>query len=88
MYWWILNEECGDIINYNVKLFHMAKYSEKAQATVARAVRKMKKGELKSGSGDVVTDPKQAIAIGISEAAKKGYKVPKRKTKKSTRSTR
>ena len=66
----------------------MAKYSEKAQATVARAVRKMKKGELKSGSGDVVTDPKQAIAIGISEAAKKGYKVPKRNQKKSTSSTR
>ena len=66
----------------------MAKYSEKAQATVARAIRKMKKGDLKSGSGDVVTDPKQAIAIGISEAAKKGYKVPKRKPKKSPRSMR
>ncbi len=61
----------------------MAKYSEKAQATVARAVRKMKKGTLKSGSGDVVKDPKQAIAIGISEAVKKGYKVPKKKAKKS-----
>jgi Family of unknown function (DUF6496) len=66
----------------------MAKYSEKAQATVARAVRKMKRGDLKSGSGDVVTDPKQAIAIGISEAAKKGYKVPERKQKKSSGSTR
>ncbi len=59
----------------------MTKYSKKAQATVARAVRKMKRGTLKSGSGDVVTDPKQAIAIGISEAREKGYKVPKRKKK-------
>ncbi len=58
----------------------MAKYSKKAQATVASAVRKMKKGTLKSGSGEVVTDPKQAIAIGISEADKKGYKVPKNKS--------
>jgi len=61
----------------------MAKYSKKAQATIARAVRKMKTGKLKSGSGDVVTDSKQAIAIGISEAAKKGYKVPKQKKRKS-----
>ena len=57
----------------------MAKYSKKAQATIAKAVRKMKKGKLKSGSGDRVTDQKQAVAIGISEAAKKGYKVPKKK---------
>ncbi len=59
----------------------MTKYSKNAQATVARAVRKMKRGTLKSGSGEVVTDPKQAIAIGISEAREKGYKVPKRKKK-------
>ncbi|MEO7990274.1 MAG: DUF6496 domain-containing protein [Chryseolinea sp.] len=59
----------------------MTKYSKKAQATVARAVRKMKTGTLKSGSGDAVTDPKQAVAIGISEAREKGYKVPKRKKK-------
>jgi hypothetical protein len=66
----------------------MAKYSKKAQATVAKAVLKMKKGKLKSGSGDTVTDRKQAVAIGISEAAKKGYKVPKKRTtrKKSAKS--
>ena len=61
----------------------MAKYSKKAQTTVARAMHKMKKGTLKSGGGDVVTDPQQAIAIGISEAESKGYKVPKRKEKRS-----
>ncbi|HPH45839.1 MAG TPA: DUF6496 domain-containing protein [Chryseolinea sp.] len=62
----------------------MAKYSKKAQAKVAKAVRKMKRGTLKSGSGDVVTDPKQAIAIGISQAEKKGYKVPKKRKSKTT----
>ncbi len=60
----------------------MAKYSKNAQKTVAKAVRKMKKGTLKSGSGDTVTNRKQAIAIGISEAEKKGYKVPKQPAKK------
>jgi hypothetical protein len=37
----------------------------------------MKKGELRSGrSGRKVTNPKQAIAIGLSEARKRGAKVP------------
>jgi len=57
----------------------MSKYSKKAQKTVASAVRRMKRGTLKSSSGDKVTNPKQAIAIGISEAREKGYKVPKEK---------
>lgn len=59
----------------------MAKYSRKAAKTVAQAVRKMNRGELKSSGGDKVTDPKQAIAIGISEAREKGYKVPSEKKK-------
>jgi hypothetical protein len=57
----------------------MAKYSKKAQRTVGSAMRRMKKGTLKSSSGDKVTNPKQAIAIGISEAKEKGYKVPPQK---------
>ena len=64
----------------------MAKYSKKAERTVARAVRKMKKGKLQSGSGDIVTDRKQAIAIGISEAREKGFKVPKQKKAQSPKS--
>ena len=53
------------------------KYGEKAQKSVKRAVHEMKRGELKSGkSGKKVTNPKQAIAIGLSEARKKGAKVP------------
>jgi hypothetical protein len=53
------------------------KYSPKASKSVEREMRAMKKGQLKSGhSGKKVTNPKQAIAIGLSEARKKGAKVP------------
>ncbi len=54
------------------------KYGEKAQETVQEALHKYKKGELKSGgkSRTTVKNPKQAIAIGLSEARKKGAKVP------------
>lgn len=56
------------------------KYSKKAQNTIASAMRRRKKGTLKSGrSGKKVTSREQAIAIGISEARKKGEKVPKQK---------
>jgi hypothetical protein len=58
----------------------MAKYSKKASETVKKAMHKMKKGKLKSGkSNKKVTSRKQAIAIGLSEARKKGAKVPKEK---------
>ena len=44
-------------------------------------MRAMKKGKLKSGrSGKKVTNPKQAIAIGLSEARREGKKVPKKKS--------
>ena len=61
----------------------MAKYSNKAQDTVKSAMKRKKKGTLRSGSGKKVTSRKQAIAIGLSEARKKGAKVP---AKKRTRS--
>jgi hypothetical protein len=57
----------------------MAKtYGEKAQKSVKDAMHKFKRGELKSGgkSKTKVKNPKQAIAIGLSEARKKGAKVP------------
>lgn len=62
----------------------MARYGTKAQKSVKRAMHKRKKGTLKSGkSGKRVTSRKQAIAIGLSEARKKGAKVPsKSKSKK------
>ena len=52
-------------------------YSRGAQKTVESAMRREKKGTLKSGrSGKTVTSRKQAIAIGLSEARKKGERVP------------
>lgn len=59
----------------------MAKYSKAAQKSVASAMKRMEKGKLRSGKSDKkVTNPKQAIAIGLSEAKKKGAKVPAKKT--------
>ena len=53
------------------------KYSKGASKSVERAMKKRKKGTLKSGgSGRKVKSKKQAIAIGLSEARKKGAKVP------------
>ncbi len=52
------------------------KYSPAAGASVEREMKAMKQGKLKSGSGQKVTNPKQAIAIGLSEARKAGKKVP------------
>jgi hypothetical protein len=55
------------------------KYSPAAGKSVEREMKAMKQGKLKSGSGQKVTDPKQAIAIGLSEARKAGAKVPEKK---------
>ena len=58
------------------------KYSRGASKDVERAMRKRKRGTLRSGgSGKKVTSRKQAIAIGLSEARREGKKVPKRKSK-------
>jgi hypothetical protein len=55
----------------------MARYSKKSQSKVERAMHEMKEGTLKSGrSGKKVKNPKQAIAIGLSEAREAGAKVP------------
>lgn len=62
----------------------MAKYAKKSQAKVKRAMEEMKEGTLKSGSGKKVTDPKQAIAIGLSEAREEGAKVPKKASSKKS----
>ena len=55
------------------------KYSRSASKDVERVMRKRKRGKLKSGgSGKKVTSRKQAIAIGLSEARRKGKKVPRK----------
>ena len=56
------------------------KYGPAAGKQVETEMHEMHKGTLKSGrSGKKVTNPKQAIAIGLSEARKKGAKVPEKK---------
>lgn len=57
----------------------MRKYPKKAQEKVAEAMHEMKEGTLRTGTGKKVTDRKQAIAIGLSEAREEGVKVPKKK---------
>jgi hypothetical protein len=55
----------------------MARYSKGSQKKVKKVMDEMKEGKLKSGrSGKKVTNRKQAIAIGLSEARKQGSKVP------------
>jgi hypothetical protein len=59
------------------------RYSKGASKTVASAMRRRKHGTLrsgKSGHGGRVTSREQAIAIGLSEARKKGARVPRKKS--------
>ncbi len=56
------------------------RYGKAASKRVESAMRRRKKGTLKSGSGRKVKSRKQAIAIGLSEARKKGAKVPRKGT--------
>jgi hypothetical protein len=61
----------------------MARYGKAAQKSVKSAMRRRKLGTLKSGrrgKGGKVKSRKQAIAIGLSEARKKGAKVPRKKS--------
>ena len=54
------------------------KYSRGASKDVKRAMRRRKRGTLRSGrSGKKVKSRKQAIAIGLSEARQKGKRVPR-----------
>lgn len=49
-----------------------------AKEKVHVVMKEFKRGTLHSGSGQKVTNPKQAIAIGLSEARKAGAKIPKK----------
>src|SRR5688572_4940044 len=63
------------------------KYGKAASKTVASAMRRRKKGTLKSGrggKGGTVKSRKQAIAIGLSEARKKGAKVPRKSSSRKS----
>jgi hypothetical protein len=64
------------------------KYGKAASKRVESAMRRKKKGTLKSGpggKGGKVKSRKQAIAIGLSEARAKGAKVPRKKSSKKKR---
>jgi hypothetical protein len=63
----------------------VAKYGKAASKSVKSAMRRRKRGTLKSGSGGRVKSREQAIAIGLSEAREKGAKVPRKSARKRTR---
>lgn len=67
------------------------KYSRSAGKDVKSAMHRKKKGTLKrgkGGKGGKVKSRKQAIAIGLSEARKKGKKVPKKRKSRKRRKSR
>jgi hypothetical protein len=57
----------------------MRRYAKSASKDVKGAMRKKKSSTLRTGSGKKVKSRKQAIAIGLSEARRKGKKVPGKK---------
>jgi hypothetical protein len=62
------------------------RYSRGAGKAVKSAMRRRKRGTLKSGrSGKKVTSRKQAVAIGLSEARKKGARVPRKRSARGRR---
>lgn len=66
----------------------MARYSKSAGKDVKRAVKRKKTGKLKrgkGGKGGTVKSRKQAIAIGLSEARKKGKKVSRKGKKRKAK---
>lgn len=54
----------------------MARYGPKAKDKVGETMREFKQGVLRSGTGARVRNPRQAIAIGLSQARKEGDEVP------------
>lgn len=58
----------------------MARYGPKAQEKVGETMHEFKEGTLRSGTGRKVKNPKQAVAIGLSQARKAGAKVPPRQS--------
>lgn len=67
----------------------MPRYGKKAGKKVQRAMHERKHGTLRSGrSGKKVRSRKQAIAIGLNEARKRGAKVPRKSSSSRTRKSR
>lgn len=68
---------------HKAKVHKKKKKLTKGKAKVEKVMHEFKEGKLHSGSkkGPQVENPKQAIAIALSEARKKGAKIPKKKKK-------
>ena len=64
------------------------KYGRGASKAVKSAMRRRKRGTLKSGSGGTVKSRKQAIAIGLSEAREKGARVPRKRKSTARKSSK
>jgi len=60
----------------------MAKAATKGKGKVEKVMHEFKEGKLKSGSGKKVTNRKQAVAVGLSEARHAGARLPKKKSSK------
>jgi hypothetical protein len=62
----------------------MMKESKKAKSKIKKVLKEFSEGELHSGSktGKLITKPKQALAVAMSEARAKGYKVGKPRKRK------
>ena len=57
------------------------KHLKNPKDKIETVMKEFKRGTLNSGSGSKVQNPKQAIAIGLSEAREMGAKIPKKKAK-------
>jgi hypothetical protein len=92
LHWWLTRILCGTLalrlrISRHARFTSfrhwgrvMAKYSKASGKKVQKAMEEMKAGTLRSGrSKKKVTNPKQAIAIGLSEARAEGKKVPRKR---------
>jgi hypothetical protein len=77
-----LKEEAKEHAHKKVHSKKKTKESPKAKSFIEKRMHEMKEGKMhsrKSKTGPVVTNPKQGIAIALSEARKKGMKVTKKK---------
>lgn len=79
----VKNEDIGPYKSpkHHVKKASERKYSTKANKKIHKVIREFEEGDLHSGSktGPKVKNLKQAVAIGISEARRRGEKTPKKK---------
>lgn len=57
---------------------------EKGKSKIAKVMDEFKHGSLHSSAGPLIHNPKQAVAIALSEARNAGAKIPEAKKKKAS----